>query len=973
MARRTDKNGVSWEVDAQGNPVPGTGIRPSNMGIDPMRPADLQKAANEADASQYAPEIERQKIIDAQAQRELDRKKFEFDKQKAAAALAEKGLKMLPDGSVVAIEGGAPKPQKDNTERKAQIKSILDNIGNLRKQADDWLAVGKQSGNVGEWPLIGGMLGQNRADVEGILSQIQGDMIQQVIADMSANNGGNGVATMANSETEAARLAASIANLDPNQSYEQFVQGIQKAEDYYTRSLEAIEPQKTRADFKRGSGTETSFDGGEYLTDDDQRTGGILQFRFDRGGGPNELNQALQDENQKRVQQGLEPYDLYRPGTPQWNQLGEAIKYRDAGNKGAKISPPVSGYQESSLLGDFAGSTPGAFAMKAGNAAAMGLPAYMDSGNTNMALDYAGENSPISSFLGETAGLITGASGIGKFGAETVGRLAPKIMEGGKWGNTIRGALTDGTQGALYGGFNDGDPATGALAMGGGRLAGDGIGRIGARALRKPGVAMANAGGNIGNKALAAAGKEPYFPSVEYAPKLEKPDALTLGRIGVDTTQQLQDAQRLGLPMALADTNPALQKLAGSAVRKSDDALNYATQNIEPRGMGQAERAQNAISTQFTPPVDPKKLSGAIRQQAREASQPFYEAAFARPAPVNDELAALLETPTLKESLNDAARIASNEGLDPKGLGFDFNDAGDVIGIQNPTWRTLDLIKRGLDQKLAPFRDPFGRLNLEGNPLGQSIESLRKKYVSTLDSQVGADDYIKARSEYAKNIAPRASLQEGGQAFASRVPPRDVQDTLGRLTPEQTKTYQQGYATTLADKVDNVRGTSNPYKTIYGSPAQRSKADSIFPGNEFGKVYDIENAMAGTRAETLYGSQTAARGQADNAFGGNAAANVAEMGGAAITGMPPVGMIARGIQTTIGDAVNLGSVRKQGQIASAIAPRLLEPNPTSALQYLDEAFIKKAALEAQQAQGRRLGGMFGAALAPVPYAYSQSN
>lgn len=920
---------------------------------DPTFQYEGQIAGNKAAASNYAPEIERQKIKDAEAQRELDRKKFEFEKQKQAAALAEKGLKMLPDGSVVPLEGGAPKPQKNNGERRAQITSILDNIKNLRNQADDMLAVGKQSGNIAEWPIVGGVLGQNRADVEGILSQIQGDMIQQVIADMSANNGGNGVATMANSETEAARLAASIANLDPNQSYEQFMQGVQKAEDYYNRALETLGPEKTRADFKRGDGVKTSFDGGEYLTDDDQRMGKILQFRFDQGGGPNEINAALQEENKKRVSQGLEPYDLYRPGTEQWNSLGDAIKYRNSGGKGAKVSPPVSGYQDQSFMGSVADSPVGAAGMKFGNAMAMGLPAYTDVGNTNMALDYAGENYPVSSFLGETGGLITGASALGKLGGQVAGKYAPRLMNGGKWGVTGRGVATDGTQGALYGGFNDGDPVTGAMSMGGGRFAGDATGRLAARAFRKPGAKLAG---------------------VDYAPSLSKPEGLTLGRIGEDSIAQLQDAQRLNMPMALADTAPALQKLAGSAVRKSDDALTYAKQNIDPRGLGQAERAQGAISTQLTPPVDPKLLSADIRTQAQTASKPFYDEIRSKPAPVNEELAALLQNPQIQSAYNDAAMIAKTEGKDPLSLGFDVNDAGDIVGVQNPSWETLDYIKRGLDQKLAPYRDDFGRLNLEGQPMGNAINGLRQRFVNTLDNLPNGEQYQQARKVYKDTIAPRDSLGMGQRAFSPRVPPRDVQTALAKLNAPQLQTYKQGFATTAADQVDRVRDVSNPYKSIYGSPGQREKMNAIFPGNEFGKIYDMEDAMAATRTETLGGSQTGARMEADSAFGGNGAANAAELGMSAVTGMPPAGILARGLQTSLKDVVNLGSVRKQGQIASELAPQLLNPDPGSALQFLNEAFIKKAAADAQKEQARRLGrGIFGSIGGPALYSATQGN
>ena len=115
-------------------------------------------------------------------------------------------------------------------DRPAQILTVLDNIAQLRKAANKTLAVGKFSEGVRNIPLVGGFIGQNRADVEGALKMIQGDLIQQQIARLSQLNGGNGVASIANSETEAARMAPAIANLDPHQKPEQFQIELDRAE-----------------------------------------------------------------------------------------------------------------------------------------------------------------------------------------------------------------------------------------------------------------------------------------------------------------------------------------------------------------------------------------------------------------------------------------------------------------------------------------------------------------------------------------------------------------------------------------------------------------------------------------------------------------------------------------------------------------------------------------------------------------------
>jgi hypothetical protein len=133
-------------------------------------------------------------------------------------------------------ESALPAADRD-PERGTQIRTILGNIETLRGLSDDTLAVGTWSGRVGEWPVVGPALGQNRANVEGALQMVQGDLVQQQIARLNAAAGGKGVASLANSETEAARMAASIANLDPNQDLTNFTAGLDRAEQYYKRAL----------------------------------------------------------------------------------------------------------------------------------------------------------------------------------------------------------------------------------------------------------------------------------------------------------------------------------------------------------------------------------------------------------------------------------------------------------------------------------------------------------------------------------------------------------------------------------------------------------------------------------------------------------------------------------------------------------------------------------------------------------------
>lgn len=606
-------------------------------------------------------------------------------------------------------------------------------------------------------------------------------------------------------------------------------------------------------------------------------------------------------------------------------------------------------------VNSFGRTGPGTAAIMTTNAAGFGIPQMLGGERAALGMDQIRDENPLWAFGGDVAGVATGTGALAKLGQKVVSQapnLAVKALSDSGRAQFGRGILNDAAYGAIYGGTTEGDPLTGALAAGGGSFLGQAGGAAIAPIFAKPANAMGNTFRNITGR-----------PNVPFLPKPPKTERLITSRLADDTRGQLAEAHRFGLPMAIADTNPQLRALSGSATRKSPAAREFAEVNIEPRALGQADRAQEQIATQLTAPVDPKVVGAEIRKKAQDASRPYYDDAFSRPAPVNDDLAAILENPELKSAFNDAARIAANEGKDPRTLGFDFNEAGDVIGVRNPSWETLDLMKRGLDQQLAPYRDPFGRLNLEGNPLAQSIEGLRQRFVATVDNLPGSGPYKQARATYAEEIAPRTSLGMGSDAFSSRVPSRDVTTTVSNLKPNQVPTYQQGYATRMADQVDNSRLVSDPYKSVYGSTSQREKLGTIFPQGapNFGRVYDIEQNMAKTAQETLGGSQTATRLGADAAFENGAfAGNAAEIGLSAATGVPPVNAILQGVKNFGTDGVRLGLGKRSEQRAADIAPFLLNPDPVSSMQFIDEAMARQAAYKAQQARSRRIGGIFGA-------------
>lgn len=223
----------------------------------------LDKAPERVPISQIKPIIAAPVDPNKQAQEARDAEKFRMDQERFR--MEQEKFNLETDPSAIAAQaaakaigtarGEAEAKNVVDPNRPMQIKSALDALSNVRRLAQNFLSVGTQAERVSNYPVIGGFLGQNRADLEASLSLIEGNLIQDQLARLAKLNPG-GMASLANSETEARRLASGIANLDPNQSQEEFLRGVKRAEDYYREQARqlGIELPKTPAQTAGGEG-----------------------------------------------------------------------------------------------------------------------------------------------------------------------------------------------------------------------------------------------------------------------------------------------------------------------------------------------------------------------------------------------------------------------------------------------------------------------------------------------------------------------------------------------------------------------------------------------------------------------------------------------------------------------------------------------------------------------------------------------
>lgn len=938
MQQAIDEAGNIWEVDAQGNPVRFVGNANQQRGGVQVKPADptRQYQGPQAQADLTGKQIGN-RVDAATAPYAGPKAAAEARKATAEAAEAEMKLKAAQDAA-------RNKAGKGATDALLGVIAQIDNIASDVQDNEGWGETGFTGARLRGWE------GTAAYDIAQKLKTIDANLAFNELQKMR-NNSPTGGALGQVTEKELDLLRSTVANLDPNQSQEEFLRALKRARDSYTGMLAQADPEtaaRLKAEYEKRqndplAGLSATVESGPPGSQGDGPVTPLWSDPGPSGGSGGGLESLITGTPQAQIDARnrdnvFGEIDSIGRNFANSATLGLADRVAAAGNAVLPVDNLFGAKNKSIWDGSSFGQA---------YDANMRLQERTNAAD-RLANPWTSAGGDIG---GSIAGMMLANQMLAKLGASALvaktGGVAGDVTYG-----TARGAVEDGPMGALTGG---------ALAAAGGAAGRYVLGpAIGAVAASKPGQAVintvgrgANAAANVG-RGLIGRKSVPFRPTMLPAP-VTGGERAALARVPDDVASQLSYAQNAGLPLALADTSPQLQALAGSVVRKSPDAYAMARDTLGARALGQADRAQEQIVRNFGPVANPNDISESLLQQARARSAPLYDAFRAQPARTSDELQVLMQTPAGRQALENARSIAANEGRDPNALGFDLDAQGNVILRSDPSPETLDLVKRGLDDVVGGYRNPVtGQLDL--NDQGRAVEGLRQRFVSEVDRLY--PNYAEARAAYAGPASERAALQQGRDLANAN--PRDIQVTMGRMTPGQQEQFRLGQRVAMSDAVDKVRYSSNPYQNIYGSPVAQERAATVFgrgPADEMRRAYETEQRMAQTAYDTLGGSPTAMRLAADEAFDSPLATAI-DTGFTIATGggAPSIGAKAA---NWIKDSYRLGASKKK---ADQLAPLLFETNPEKLATALKALKEKSVARDVYIKRARKVGGLFGAGL-----------
>jgi hypothetical protein len=522
------------------------------------------------------------------------------------------------------------------------------------------------------------------------------------------------------------------------------------------------------------------------------------------------------------------------------------------------------------------------------------------------------------------APIVETAGGFAGLPAESVG-AGRGLLNGPRslWATMKAGAKAGAGYGALsgfgYGRGADGSLGGAALGAGFGTLLGAGLPLAieGGRRMISPAVNLLKPGNGVGRQVVLKAMRD---------------DGIVPAQAG----QAIGDAQSRGVPAMLADAGDNLRGLAGSLGRRPGKARTLVRNAVLERQAGQTERVRGHIVGNLGPVTNVSKQSEALINKGRAAAGPLYDQVYAQEGRTSDEIESLLETPAGKAALNKAKTIAANEREDPEKLGFVLDGEGNVLRLsQTAGPKTLDYVKRGLDDVLEPYRNKItGRLDLD--EAGRAIKGVKDKFLAEVDQL--HPGYAEARAAFAGPARERDALEMGKRAINAS--PEEIQRMTQRMTDTQKAQFALGHRSALVDLADKRVDAADKVGALMGTPMKRKALAEVHGGADYDRFVHAmgdERQANETFRAVATGSQTAERHAADAETGDGAL--LQDLAGAALKGASnggTTGALARVAQFV--KEQNAFGAGKAGQRAREDAAALLtETDPAALRKAIGEA------------------------------------
>jgi hypothetical protein len=440
-----------------------------------------------------------------------------------------------------------------------------------------------------------------------------------------------------------------------------------------------------------------------------------------------------------------------------------------------------------------------------------------------------------------------------------------------------------------------------------------------------------------------------------------------------EAAQKLAEDRAQGIPSTLANVDPAVASLAETVAQRSGASadivraqLGRQMEDVRERIMGRTQAGLRAGRYY----EEEMQIANDLRARAQD----LYEDAYAFGTVDDPRVLAALSSPKFKAFFDKARDIADIQKLTAGISGGDpskyeltpiytMDAAGNITQTALPDVRTLDYIKRGIDDVIERGYDGEGISKAEAD----ALKDLRKEFVkaideTTVDPATGVSAYAVARADYAGDMEVLEAIRTARESF-TRMPPEEIADFVQSASRAEVDAFRTGAFRNIYDKIMESSQNFNAAQRIVNSPQTMERLRPLFDSQAKFNLYKAallrESQLFEQSNRILGGSQTARRTQAGKEF---------EAG-------PPVGeVVANTINSGFMNSLSMlaGNLARSATITDEIASetaRLLmssDPAEVAAAVRLLEDYAGRSAVAGKRLTGAELGAITGATTAVLP-------
>lgn len=448
--------------------------------------------------------------------------------------------------------------------------------------------------------------------------------------------------------------------------------------------------------------------------------------------------------------------------------------------------------------------------------------------------------------LGSIPTMFVGGAGAVR-GLQAAQRVLPSISVPRQVGAAGGAAVSGATTGALTGA---------GTAQPGGRIEGAQSGAQTGAALGAAGQQAARIIPQVpGIRQAIEFGREKVGLPTDFARRADVKLLQSLQRDGVN----LDEAMRRISVIKQGGYKPeTIIELGGENTRRLADlvaqypgASQAARELIETRSAGAPGRIITDFREAFRVNADAFDLSEQLIQQRNAASRPLYEQAYREGGVVSDKrFDSYFKLTPFKDAYKTARELAEFDGIDlPEKI-------EDLAKLGGPDLRTLDYIKRGLDDVLYVKKGPTGGT---GKQILGRLEEKRREFVNLID-EVGPDSYKAARRAFAGPTEVRNAI-DTGKEFA-KLDPRELKKQFDSLSDAEQEGFKIGVFDAIRTNIDKGADGVDVLRRVWKSTEKQSQIRALLGDDAFNDLSSRlvrEKVIRETDVRMLSGSQTQPR------------------------------------------------------------------------------------------------------------------